>query len=167
MATETLDKAGRIAFMGVTPEVSAALAGVWGIVRPNMETLLNGFYQHVTAVPTLAALIGARQATLKQAQSRHWEMVFSGRFDDAYFDSACEIGMVHYRIGLAPRWYIGDYNYMLRNVTALIARRHRFSIAKTICAINATTTAVMLDMDVAISVFQSPCCSNGNSAVSG
>ena len=154
MSTKDFDKDGRLAFMIVTPAVSAALAGLWPVVSPELDRVLTGFYRHVSAVPALAAMIGGMEMRLKQAQGRHWELLFSGRFDDAYFASARQVGTVHFRIGLEPRWYIGGYNYVLRALTDLAVRRHRLSAARASTAVGALTTAVMLDLDIAISVYQ-------------
>src|SRR5690606_15380176 len=83
----------------------------------------------------------------------HWAKLFSGRFDADYFESVRRIGSVHNRIGLEPRWYIGGYNYILARLAELVVRRHRFSARRQADVLKAVTTAVMLDMDVAISVY--------------
>ena len=99
-------------------------------------------------------MLGEQISRLKQAQSAHWQRLFSGRFDDAYFRGVQSIGLVHHKIGLEPRWYIGGYAYVLNRLTALAVRTHRWSpgkLADTLAAVNA---GVMLDMDIAISVYQ-------------
>ena len=156
MLAQTFDRAGRISFLAVTPEIAATLAGLWPVVQPALPDILDGFYRHMNAVPALSQMIGGGEARLKQAQSRHWEALFSGRFDEGYFAGATRIGEVHYRIGLEPRWYIGGYNFVLRHLTELVVRRHRFSPSRSAAAVTAVTTAIMLDLDVAISVYLQP-----------
>jgi methyl-accepting chemotaxis protein len=88
------------------------------------------------------------------AQSSHWERLFSGRFDAAYVEGIRRIGVVHHKIGLEPRWYIGGYAFILNELVTLMATKHRFSggaLARKVAALN---KAVMLDMDYAISVYQ-------------
>ncbi len=154
MATDTFDKSGRMAFMRVTPEIVASLRLLWPVIEPELDRVLTDFYRHMVTVPALAEKIGGQQQRLKQAQTRHWEALFSGRFDDRYFTSARAVGMVHSRIGLEPCWYIGGYNHVLTALTGLMVRRHRFSASKAAAAVTAITTAVMLDLDIAISVYQ-------------
>ena len=105
-------------------------------------------------VPDLARRLGTDVVRLKSAQGSHWERLFSGRFDDEYFDSVRHIGLVHNRIGLEPRWYIGGYNFVLSALTDLAIRTYRLRPGKAQAAIRAVNAAVMLDMDVAISVYQ-------------
>jgi methyl-accepting chemotaxis protein len=64
------------------------------------------------------------------------------------------IGRVHHKIGLEPRWYIGGYTYVLNRLVALAIRTHRWSPKKLAALIAAVNASVMLDMDIAISVYQ-------------
>jgi hypothetical protein len=79
--------------------------------------------------------------------------LFSGQFDEAYFQGAHAIGLMHHEIGLEPRWYIGGYTYVLNRLVALAVRSHRWSPGKLVKLI-AVNAGVMLDMDIAISVYQ-------------
>jgi methyl-accepting chemotaxis protein len=84
-------------------------------------------------------------APLKQAQTGHWRKLFSG---------VQAIGPVHHRIGLEPRWYIGGYTYILNRLVGLALRTYRWSPGKLTSLISALNAAVMLDMDIAITVYQ-------------
>ncbi len=77
-------------------------------------------------MPELAARLGQDIPRLKSAQGTHWERLFSGRFDDGYFDSVRRIGLVHNRIELEPRWYIGGYSFVLSALTDLAVRTYRW-----------------------------------------
>ena len=102
------DTRGRLAVMQITPDTSKTLAAFWPHVQSALPDILNGFYRHMGAEPTLARLIGTQTERLKRAQGTHWERLFSGRFDAGYFDSVHAVGLVHAKIGLEQRWYIGD-----------------------------------------------------------
>ncbi len=58
-------------------------------------------------------MIGNDIPRLKAAQGSHWGRLFNGRFDDAYINGVRTIGLIHNKIGLEPRWYIGGYNLVL------------------------------------------------------
>ena len=150
----TADNSVRIEFMGISAETRHSLSEFWKIVEPQLPDILSGFYAHVAAVPALAKLVGNETPRLKKAQASHWERLFSGRFDDAYFNGVRTIGMVHNKIGLEPRWYIGGYNYVLSRLTVLAAQTYRWSPKKLEAVLEAINSAVMLDMDIAISVYQ-------------
>jgi len=147
-------RAARLAFMQINDVTSQVLREVWTHVEPKLPALLEGFYRHVMAVPQLAKQLGNDIPRLKTAQGSHWQRLFSGRFDDAYFNGVRTIGRVHNKIGLEPRWYIGGYNYVLSSLTDLVAQTYRWSPSKARIAMRAVNSAVMLDMDLAISVYQ-------------
>ena len=146
------DRTERLRFMSIDGETSRLLAAFWPSVETALPVLLDDFYRHVTAVPALAKLLGSDIQRLKRAQGSHWERLFSGRFDDAYFSGVNAIGLVHNKIGLEPRWYIGGYNFVLSALTALAVNTHRWSPGKAAALVRAVNCAVMLDMDLAISI---------------
>jgi methyl-accepting chemotaxis protein len=148
------DRSARLRFMNIDQETSRLLAEFWPVAADALPDLLEAFYRHVTQIPELAKLLGSDIPRLKSAQSSHWARLFSGRFDAAYFDGVRTIGLVHNKIGLEPRWYIGGYNFILSKLTALAVKAHRWSPVKAAATVTAINCAVMLDMDLAISVYQ-------------
>ncbi len=151
---DTADRDRRLNFMQITPESGRLLAEFWHTVEPALPQILDGFYSHVVAVPELDALVGRNAQRLKQAQAVHWARLFSGRFDDAYFNGVRAIGTAHNKIGLEPRWYIGGYNFVLAELSRLAFRTYRKKPDKMNDVLRALVGAVMIDMDLAISVYQ-------------
>jgi methyl-accepting chemotaxis protein len=149
-----LDREARLAFLKIDAGMRQGLSEFWRVVEPALPDILHGFYQHVAAQPQLARLIGDQTPRLKQAQQAHWGLLFSGRFDDTYMNAVRSIGLAHNRIGLEPRWYIGGYAFVLRHLIALAVRTYRFRAQRLERMVSATMAAVMLDMDIAISVYQ-------------
>ena len=148
------DRETRLHFMRIDAATLEHLREFWGVVEPALPAILDDFYRHVLATPKLAKLIGDQSVRLKGAQTTHWRRLFTSGFDQAYVDSVRSIGFAHNRIGLEPRWYIGGYNFVVSRLTALAVKRYRWSPAKLSAVLAATTSAVMLDMDFAISVYQ-------------
>ncbi|SFP55412.1 Methyl-accepting chemotaxis protein [Bradyrhizobium sp. Ghvi] len=144
----------RMRFMGITSRSGVLLREFWVIAEPAVPRILEGFYRHVTSEPQLAALIGSDIPRLKTAQGTHWARLFNGRFDDEYLKGVRAIGMVHNKIGLEPRWYIGGYNFVLNQLVALAVRRYRWRPRHLCELLSAVNCAVMLDMEIAISVYQ-------------
>ncbi|MBL8701747.1 MAG: globin-coupled sensor protein [Alphaproteobacteria bacterium] len=149
-----IDRDERLRFLGIDAQSGAALREAWVIVEPSLPAILDGFYRHVSGTPALARLVGDQTARLKQAQSKHWSRLFSGRFDDEYIRSIRAIGLTHSRIGLEPRWYVGGYLFVLNRIVELVAAAARWSPARGARLISAVNAAVLLDMELAISVYQ-------------
>ncbi len=148
------DRVTRLKFMQIDEEAIRHLRDFWRIVEPELPAILDGFYRHVLATPALARLIGEQAPRLKKAQATHWYRLFNSGFDGAYVDGVRTIGLVHNRIGLEPRWYIGGYNFVLARLVSLAVRAHRWTPTKLTATLAALNSAVMLDMDFAISVYQ-------------
>jgi len=144
----------RTRFIGLDPEACRLLLAFWPTVQSELPKIIDAFYQHVTTIPHLKQLIGDRIPQLKQVQTAHWQRLFSGRFDGVYYTGVRTIGLVHHRIGLEPRWYIAGYTFVLNRLVALALGSRRWSPAKLAPLIAAINAGVMLDMDIAISVYQ-------------
>ncbi|WP_112664571.1 globin-coupled sensor protein [Microvirga flavescens] len=146
--------AERLAFLGIDDGVSEELRALWPIIEQALPQMLERFYAHLNSVPKLAGMVGTSKPRLVAAQSQHWARLFSGRFDEAYVESIGRIGLIHNKIGLEPRWYIGGYSFIMNELLHVLATKHRFSGASLARKVEAMNKAVMLDMDYAISVYQ-------------
>ena len=154
IANAGLDRDARLRFMRIDSETSNLLRGFWRVLQPHMPAILEGFYRHLLSEPQLARLVGNETPRLKKAQEAHWARLFDGRFDEDYMRGVRQIGLIHNKIGLEPRWYIGGYNFVLGELTRLAVKSNRWAPARLQNTLAAITAAVMLDMDIAISVYQ-------------
>jgi methyl-accepting chemotaxis protein len=151
-----LDRSGRLAFLQIDDDVCRTLREFRDILAPKIDGYLEAFYRHVQANPTTAGKFASpeRIAHAKAMQKKHWlEKVFAGNFDDGYFAQVTEIGKVHQRIGLEPRWYTAGYCFVLNSVFGFICETYRKKpemAAKVMAAVN---RAAYLDMDLATSVY--------------
>jgi methyl-accepting chemotaxis protein len=148
------DRESRMRFMRIDEKTGKTLREFWMVVEPALPAVLEGFYAHVTKEGPLAAMIGNDIPRLKKAQGTHWARLFNGRFDRDYMQGVRTIGLVHNKIGLEPRWYIGGYNFVLSRLVALAITQYRWKPQQLIEVITALNCAVLLDMDIAISVYQ-------------
>ncbi|GBD48268.1 globin-coupled sensor protein [Methylopila sp. Yamaguchi] len=148
------DASSHLLFLQIDEEAKQRLRAAWTVVQPHLGSILDGFYAHLSSQPELAARVRGNEPRLKSAQGGHWERLFSGAFDAGYFDSVRRIGMAHVRIGLEPRWYIGGYAFVQDRLFQILGETHRFSGPKAMRLARAVSKAVMLDMELAISVYQ-------------
>jgi methyl-accepting chemotaxis protein len=148
------DRETRMRFMRIDSKTGELLREFWKVVEPALPKLLDGFYQHVTKEPRLAGMIGSDIPRLKTAQGTHWGRLFNGRFDHEYMHGVRTIGHIHNKIGLEPRWYMGGYNFVLSQLVALAVRKYQWKPSHLSAVLTAVNCAVMLDMDIAISVYQ-------------
>jgi methyl-accepting chemotaxis protein len=148
------DQETRLRFMRIDQRTGDALREFWPAVEKALPRVLEGFYRHLGSEPNLSKLIGSQSDRLKKAQGTHWERLFNGRFDEACIQGVRTIGLIHNKIGLEPRWYIGGYAFVLSHLTDLAIATYGWKKKRLGEVITAVNRAVMLDMDFAISVYQ-------------
>ncbi len=149
------DIEGRLSFLGIDAEKRALLKEVLKIVDPHLDTILDDFYKWIMAREETAAVIGSpgRIPALKNAQAEHWRGLLSGEFGEAYTKRAQAIGGAHHRVGLEPRWYIAGYSFALSRLIAKLNAAYRKKPDLLDKAVDAMTSAIMLDMELAISIY--------------
>ncbi|QFT32406.1 Heme-based aerotactic transducer HemAT [Labrenzia sp. THAF82] len=148
------DFAVRLEFAQIDQSTIVSLQKIWPVIKPDLDSILDDFYLHLRGQPKLAELVGEMQPRLVSAQKSHWEKLFMSGFDQDYQDSINRIGHVHCRIGLEPRWYIAGYRFVLTRLHAGIIKKYRRSFRDISQLLDAVTTAVMLDMELAISTYE-------------
>ena len=130
-----------------------------------LPEILQQFYEHIAKRPEIAnafgPMIGQRDAMARAAaaQAKHWQNLFSGRFGENYVNSVRKIGRVHAIKGVDPRWYIGGYSFISSRLYDAIFRANfgagfsEAAIEKTLNMVRAVNQAIMLDMALALSVY--------------
>lgn len=144
----------RLSFASIDGSVISGLAEVWPVIEKDIDAVLKAFYTHLCRYPELAAMVGDQQPRLENAQKVHWEKLFTQGFDADYVQSIDRIGRVHSRIGLEPKWYIAGYKFVLVELQKALVKKFRFSPGKLAAALSHVTTAVMFDLDMAVSTYQ-------------
>ncbi len=155
----------RLGFLEIDADTRESLQDFLPLIDKALPEVLREFYSHLALHPQLINMFGTgerRQAAIAHAadaQTRHWRNLFSGRFDASYMASVRTIGLTHSRIGLDPRWYIGGYAFTLSRIWRIISFAHGNFLHpaaaqdKTARMMRAVNQAVMLDMDLAISIY--------------
>ena len=114
----------RIRFYEIEKIPPGSFKAVRRTLAKNLDSALNRFYKHIGTVPELQNFFSgaAHVESAKNAQRDHWLGVFTSGVDDTYHRRAANIGKVHARIGLEPKWYIGAYSLVIEDLTwAIIA----------------------------------------------
>ncbi len=159
------DLHGRMRFMGLDAERAERIRKLQPVVERELPAGLDKFYDTVRSTPEVSRFFSAETdiERAKNAQIGHWSAISSGRFDEKYASQVRTIGSVHSDIGLEPRWYIGGYALIVEHLIetavaehwpgGLLARKNRLDADAFGGALAALIKAVLLDMDIAISVY--------------
>jgi methyl-accepting chemotaxis protein len=155
----------RLEFAGIDEAALASIRMLKPCIDRTMPDALDSFYGQLRRAPEVNRFFSSDSHInhAKGAQLKHWGNISSGEFNDDYVNRARIIGKTHARIGLEPRWYIGGYALIVEQlVTRAIgerAARSKGFLSRSddwkdfAQALANLMKAVLLDMDLAISVY--------------
>jgi methyl-accepting chemotaxis protein len=154
----------RLEFMQLDEKASENIRKLKEVVDRELPKGLDKFYDRLRVTPQVRRFFSdeSMMAKAKGAQVGHWRGISAGKFDDHYVDKVRTIGLTHARIGLETRWYIGGYAIILDHLARAIVmelwpkggmRRPQSGPEEIGAALGALLKAVLLDMDLAISVY--------------
>jgi len=164
-ACEEQDISGRLSFLGIDDANRENIRKAKSIVERELPIALDRFYETVKKTPETRKFFSSddHMRGAKNAQIGHWGSITTGDFDENYVSRVRKIGSVHARIGLEPRWYIGGYGQIIEQLVqgvmkdywpagGVFSKKGRSPDEATGILVS-LLKAVMLDMDLSISVY--------------
>ncbi|MBB2158758.1 protoglobin domain-containing protein [Gluconacetobacter sacchari] len=165
-AADLADLGRRRDFMRLTDENCQAVRSVREIIDRALPGALDRFYDRIRATGDTLGFFSSETviARARHAQQDHWKHVSGAELDADYAARVARIGVVHARIGLEPRWYIGGYAIVLDRLihavmVELLPRRRRWlkkdpmSPERMAQIVGSLCKIVLLEMDLTISVY--------------
>jgi methyl-accepting chemotaxis protein len=155
----------RLDFMQLDHQGRAGIRSLKTLIERELPHGLDKFYAQLRKSPEVSRFFSTEEniARAKGAQMGHWANIADGNFNEDYFAKVKTIGTVHARIGLEPQWYIGGYaiivDHLINRAVEEMAPKGGVFAKKTMkpadfgMALASLIKAVMLDMDLAISVY--------------
>ncbi len=116
----------RLAFLSFSPEDHGNLHDIAAVIRLHLNDLIEDFYRHLLQFEELRTILSdpALLTRLKQSQRDYLLSFESVSFDTAYVDLRFRIGLVHERVGLAQKWYLGAYRLLTELIIRHLADRY-------------------------------------------
>ncbi|MGG4266443.1 protoglobin domain-containing protein [Peribacillus simplex] len=80
-------------------------------IEPQVERVVDAFYQTILQVPELKGIIKEHSTVgkLRKTLISHMLSLFNGVIDDEFVELRTKVARTHYRIGLQPRWYSSGF----------------------------------------------------------
>lgn len=157
ISAKTSNPAPDLNFYELGPRDWERLPKIAAAIERYAQDALGRFYQKIAATPEVSRHFSSRAAmdgaTSKQLD--HWRHLFGGQPGEAYMARANTIGLVHARIGLEPKWYVGGYASIIAEViTGMIeSAPPAFSRGKTAGAVATLVKMSLYDMTVALNSY--------------
>lgn len=159
------DMQERYQFIGLAESDLLELQAFWPTLEAALPEVLDAFIDHSMSVPTAARHMRGNEDKFRKSQAKHWRAMFTGGFDASYFSTAVKIGRARYQSGMEPRWFIGSYATFLNLIGGVAMRKYRRKPARLTAVSEAVQKALILDMDVAMSIYYEEAASERNALV--
>ncbi|MEK4011491.1 globin-coupled sensor protein [Peribacillus sp. FSL M8-0224] len=91
-------------------------------IEPQVEGVVDAFYQSILQVPELKGIITAHSTVgrLRKTLITHMLSLFNGVIDDDFVKLRTKVAKTHYRIGLQPRWYSSGFQNVQNHLQRIV-----------------------------------------------
>lgn len=133
----------------------AALRGLNDIAQKYADSVIDDFYEHLLSFDETRAFFKdpATLSRVKRMQKDYFLQLTQGSYGDAYFSNRIKVGLVHQRINLDVKWYLGAYNFYLRAVTSRLFESSSKDPSKAVATLFSLMKLVFLDISLAIQTY--------------
>lgn len=105
----------RLTYLTMTRDMCDQLVKLKPIIAGDIDLIVKEFYDYLIEYDEIAHIIGDSEslARLKKYIRRYILELFDGKYDTEYVQTRLRIGLVHKRIGVAPKFYIMAVKHLL------------------------------------------------------
>lgn len=141
-----------LSFIDIDEAVRDRGPEIWQILEPHADAIIASFYGRVRTFEISSHIDDATVCRLMVKQKRHWQALFTSRFDDLYANSIRQVGIQHRDVALSPMWYVAGYMRLKIAFTELVAEAPLPPIQKG-RLLKALDKYVAFDMALALSTY--------------
>lgn len=156
MGLDAAQQARHKAFIGLTEADISLLVELAPVIERHADTVVDGFYDNIQHYPELEQLIrgvGSNMERLKRTQRAYLLELFKGDLGPEYFERRLRVGVIHHKIGLTPRWYLGSYSVYMQLLSPIIFKHWRWQHGRALQAVLALNKVLSLDAQLAIDTY--------------
>lgn len=145
----------RKAFLNFNKQDIELLESIHASLEPAREAFAAQFYEHLLSFPQLHSLLkdAATIERLKKTQAKYFSELTAGNYGDEYVMERLRVGVVHQRIGLEPKWYMGAYSVYLSGLLPIVWESCEGSRDKLIPTLSALLKIILFDMSLALDTY--------------
>lgn len=142
--------------VGFGSEDAVLLREMSEIIGRHVDAVVDRFYENIERFPELMALIRDSGSTIERLKitQRHYVLsLFGGDYGASYLEQRLRVGVVHYRIGLDPHWYLGSYSIYNQMLLPLVRKRYPWNRGRQERAAQAIGKLLSLDSQLALDTY--------------
>lgn len=145
-----VEVAERCRFLDWRADDAARLNGAAGDMEAAHAAFVDRLYDRLSRFEAPVAILGGQDVVtrLKHSQLGYYRRLWQGPYDRDYVADRLNIGLIHQRVGVEPKWYLGGYRLYLDNMLDRLLGGH--PAAATYASL---LKAVFFDMTLAIDTY--------------
>src|SRR5688572_3363645 len=147
--------ARRKQFLEFREEDSKTLSSLNQIAQRYADPVIEDLYKHFLSFEETRAFFQDPRVLerVKQLQKEYFLRLTEGDYGPEYVKNRLRIGTVHEHINLAPKWYLGAYNFYLRAVAARLLEAFGKDSQRAFSAFLSLMKLVFMDIGLAVDTY--------------
>ncbi len=140
----------RCRFLGWNEQDAARLSRSAGLMEEPHAAFVEALYAHMVKFDPLQRILNDADTLrrLKRSQLNYYRRLWMGPYDRDYVRERLQIGLVHERVGVELKWYMGAYRMYLDGMTDAL-----FADSPNAALYQSMLKAVFFDMTLAIDTY--------------
>jgi rsbT co-antagonist protein RsbR len=142
-------------FLEFRQEDVDTLRGLNDVARRYADPVIEDLYRHFLSFSDTRAFFEDPRVLerVKRLQKEYFLRLTEGEYGAEYLENRLKIGTVHEHINLAPKWYLGAYNFYLRAVATRLSEAFPKQPDKALGAFLSLMKLVFLDIGLAVDTY--------------
>ncbi|MAF12459.1 hypothetical protein CMK11_18590 [Candidatus Poribacteria bacterium] len=135
------------------------LMAIRSFMEQNVDGIVKDFYEHILTFDMIREKIGGESviSRLQRTQKEYLLGLVRGDYGEDYFEGRLHVGVVHERIDLGPKWYLGAYPVFFHEIVSRLRRRFwlssKFSLRRYTRTLTALVRIIFIDAQLAMETY--------------
>jgi rsbT co-antagonist protein RsbR len=142
-------------FLEFHQDDAEALRSLKGVAQEYANPVIEDLYRHFLSFDETKAFFRDPKVLerVKRLQKEYFLRLTEGEYDADYVANRLRIGTVHEHINLAPKWYLGAYNFYLRAVAVRLLEALGTDPRKAFTTFLSLMKLVFMDIGLAVDTY--------------
>ena len=142
-------------FLEFKAEDADRLRGLNDVAQRYADPVIEDLYRHFLSFSETKAFFQDPRVLerVKRLQKEYFLRLTEGDYGAEYLQNRLRIGTVHEHINLAPKWYLGAYNFYLRSVASRLSEAFPNEPQKALTAFLSLMKLVFMDIGLAVDTY--------------
>lgn len=148
------ERKARLVSLGVDADTLKALVRLRALLKPHIKEMVSIWFDRQASDPSTRDLVlyAKKRGHLGPGMVKHLNLMMSGRFGKAYFESRLRVGFIHERVGVEPSWYMGAWRTMATVIRKVLLKEN-VPAEEAVVLLEAMERVVQLDQVLALDAY--------------